>query len=523
MIMPKKESELNKSLKLLAKTSFIVFIIVILSKILTYIYKIIIARHYGPEAFGLFALSLMIGGWLALFSRLGLGTGVLRYLSFYVGKRDNDKISYILKFSLRLLFVTGIIAGILLFFLSDMVAEKIFSNSELSTFLKLFSLTIPLTALSTVLLSFLDSYGKIGLTKFISKILDPLIKIIIIVILIYLGVNLISIPLSYLLAVIITSLFLYLFCRIYFRKIFKIRPKKNKQLAKSIFSYSWPLVFFDLSLWILHSTDSFMIGILKTVEEVGFYNAAIPIAILLTISIDLFGSMFFPLVTKEHVKGNKEIVKQLSQQTGKWVYMISLPLFILLIIFPGVFIKIFFGEEYLVASNALRFLSIGAMFTAVFEVSKKLILIKGKSKLILKITLFVLALNIILNLILIPLYGITGAAISTMISLAFLGLIFAFQSWKILGIVPLRRKMINITIVALIPTGLLLLIKQIIEINLFTLIIFGILFISLYLLLILLTGCLDKNDKLILDLIKRKLYLRKKTEYPELDSESKDL
>ena len=88
----------------------------------------------------------------------------------------------------------------------------------------------------------------------------------------------------------------------------------------------------------------------------------------------------------------------------------------------------------------------------------------------------------------------TGAAIATMTSMIILGLIFAFQSWKILGIVPLRRKMINITIVALIPTGLLLLIKQIIEINLFTLIILGILFISLYVLLIMLTRCLDKKN-----------------------------
>ena len=148
---------------------------------------------------------------------------------------------------------------------------------------------------------------------------------------------------------------------------------------------------------------------------------------------------------------------------------------------------------------------------------------QGKSKLILKDILFVLGLNAILNLILIPVYGITGAAIATMISMIILGLIFAFQSWKFLRIVPLRRKMINITIVALIPTGFLLLIKQIIEINLFTLIILGILFISLYVLLIMLTGCLDKNDKLIIELIKKKISWKTKIESSELKKEQEDL
>ena len=83
--------------------------------------------------------------------------------------------------------------------------------------------------------------------------------------------------------------------------------------------------------------------------------------------------------------------------------------------------------------------------------------------------------------------------------------------------------MINITIVTLIPTGLLLLIKEIIEINLFTLIILGILFISLYVLLIMFTGCLDKNDKLILDLIKKKISWKTKSESSELKKEQEDL
>lgn len=83
--------------------------------------------------------------------------------------------------------------------------------------------------------------------------------------------------------------------------------------------------------------------------------------------------------------------------------------------------------------------------------------------------------------------------------------------------------MINITFVALIPTGLLFFIKQFIEINLLTLIVLGILFISLYVLLILVTGCLDKNDKLILELIKEKVYKKKKIEHLNLDVEGKDL
>ncbi|HLD38200.1 MAG TPA: flippase [Candidatus Nanoarchaeia archaeon] len=521
--MPKKESAFNRSLSILAKSSMWVFVGIIISRILGYAYRIIVARYYGPEVYGLLTLSLTIVGWFALFSLLGLDTGVLRHLSFYSAKKHENKTSYIVKFFMSLLLITGIVAGALLFIFSDLIAEKIFSNSQLSIFLKLFSLTIPLTSLKAVLFPLMQVYGKYWWVLFASKILDPLVKVITLVTLIFLGVNSINVPLSFLLAAIFVSFFAYLFCRISFKKIFKIKPRKDRRLSKEIISYSWPLLFFALSMFLFHQEDLLIIGILKTVKDVGFYSAAVPISLLLVTSISLFSYMFFPVIAQQYSKGNKKIVKQLSQQTGKWVYMLSLPLFILFIIFPGVFIKILFGEEYLVATNALRFLSIGAMFANLSGISNQLLSIQGKSKLILKDTLFVLVLNAILNLILIPVYGITGAAIATMISFIFLGLIFAFQSWKLLGIIPLRRKMINITIVTLIPTGLLLLIKEIIEINLFTLIILGILFISLYVLLIMFTGCLDKNDKLILDLIKKKISWKTKSESSELKKEQEDL
>ena len=157
--MQKKESSFNKSLKILAKSSLWVFVGIILSKILGYVYRIIVARYYGPEVYGLLVLSLTIIGWFALFFLLGFDTGVLRYLSIYSGKKKDNKVSYIMKFSLSLLLITGIAAGILLFSFSNLIAEKIFSNPQLSIFLKLFSLTIPLTSLKTVFFPLMQIYG----------------------------------------------------------------------------------------------------------------------------------------------------------------------------------------------------------------------------------------------------------------------------------------------------------------------------------------------------------------------------
>ena len=272
-----------------------------------------------------------------------------------------------------------------------------------------------------------------------------------------------------------------------------------------MFSYSWPLVFYGVFSFIFYSTDSFMIGIFKPIENVGFYNAAVPIAMLLSLPLSLFIQLFFPLVTKEYSKGNMETVKQLSQQVGKWIFMLVLPFFILLIIFPEIFINIFFGKEYIVATNAVRFLSIGVLFAALFAISNQLLFIKGKSKLLLADMIFAGIFNVVLNLILVPLYGITGAGFATMLSLIFLNVLFLVQAYKHLSILPLRKKMFRITLITIFSTILLLIIKSFVETNLLSLIFCGFFFIAVYTLLILTTNCLDKNDLNILKSAFRKI------------------
>src|SRR3989344_4690308 len=103
------ESDVNKGLKIIAKSSIIIFVGVFFSKIITYFYRIIIARYFGPEVYGLFSLAIMISGWFIIFSSLGFAEGLLRYLPWYRGKKEYNKIKYLIRFSTTLTLITSII------------------------------------------------------------------------------------------------------------------------------------------------------------------------------------------------------------------------------------------------------------------------------------------------------------------------------------------------------------------------------------------------------------------------------
>jgi len=245
------------------------------------------------------------------------------------------------------------------------------------------------------------------------------------------------------------------------------------------------------------------------VEQVGFYNAAIPIVALLGIFPDLFIQLFFPLINREYSSNNNpKIIQQLSKQVSKWIFIFNLPLFLLIFIFPGAIINLLFGAQYLVAENALRILIFGGFFSSLIALSSSLISMTGRSKLVLSNIMALTIFNVILNILLIPQYGLEGAAMATTISWILFSIIYFLEIRFFLSFLPIRRKMIKILFISLIPTGLLVYIKQFLPINLLTLILLGGTFFLTYLFLIFITNCLDKNDLMILNTIKKK-YLNK--------------
>lgn len=518
--MKNEQKEIDKDLKLLVKSSMVVFIGIFLSKLLAYAYRIIIARHFGPEVYGLFSLALIVLGLFVAFSSFGLGGGLLRFISLYRGEKNIQKIRYVFRFATKISVLSGIIFGLILFLTSDFIASSIFHNSELAIFLKYFSILVTFGVVSGPYLTSLRAYEKIGWHSAIHNIFPNIAKVLFLILFLFIGINSNSIIFSYMCGIFIYLIFSYFACRYVLPEIFEkfiLKKETQKKISKNLIKYSTPLLFFGIFSTVFYWTDSFLIGYFKTAVEVGLYNSAVPIAMLFAIVPELFMQLFFPLITKEYSKKNFKAIKELSKQVSKWIFILNLPIFILISFFPGAIINILFGAEYLFARDALRFLSLSAFFASIFIVSNQLIFMAGKSRLILFDIILALILNIFLNYILIPMnqiwfienpLGITGAAIATMISVIFFNCLFFFQARHYLGIVPLRKKMFSIALASLVPTLLLLYLRHIISINIISIILLSIFFILTYILSIIVVRGLDKNDKMIFHAIKKKLLQR---------------
>lgn len=508
-MIEEEKDKLNSSLRLIAKSSFVVLIFILFSKILTYVYRIIIARQFGPEEYGLFSLAVMILGWFVAVFSFGLVDGIIRYVSLYRGKKEINKIHYIIKITTTFLLFSGISSCILLFILSEYISLNLFHNPDLIVYLKWFSISIPFFIFASTFLSILQAFEKINWYSFIRNVLDISVKLIAILIFISLGFKTNAIIFSYILGILSMLLFSYYLVKVKLSEVFMkytLEKKLKKRIVKDLFSYSWPLMFLSVVAFIFSWVDSFAIGYFKNVTDVGIYNAAVPLASLLIIVPSLFIQLFFPMITKEFSRNKISLIKDISKQVAKWIFLLNLPLLIIMILFPGAIINLFFGPEYLSAAWALRFLSIGTFFYSIFIISANLLSMAGRSKTVLFNILVSSIINLILNILLVPKYGISGAAFSTMITYIIWSFISLIQAKRSVSIVPIKRKMLTILLISLIPAFLLVYIKQFIPVNNLSLILQGVLFFLLYLFLVICFRGLDKNDYMIINTIKEKFY-----------------
>lgn len=506
--MKKANNKLDNSLKKLAKTSIIVLVALLLSKVFTYLYRIIIARYFGPEFYGLFSLAFMIIGFFVAFFSFGISEGLLRFISLYKGKEEINKIKYIFKFSIILLFFSSIVSALILFFIAEFISLSIFHNPNLTVFLKFFSILVPLWIFSNLFLATIRAYEKIAWHSFILNILDNGVKLLFLIIFIFIGIKTNAIIFSFILGFLAMFIVSYFVLKYSISEIFEkgsLTKSLKNRIRSDLFSYSWPLLFLSFLYLIFTWIDTFVIGYFQGAVEVGFYNAAIPIALLLNFAPDIFMQLFFPLITREFARKNMKLIKELSKQIGKWIFIINLPIFLIFLLFPGTIINFLFGPQYLVAENALRFLSIGVFLSATARVSHYLISMKGKSKILLFNVIIISIVNIILNIILVPKYGISGAAFATMISYILLNLFLIIEAKKYTSIIPLKNKMIKIFLLTIPFVGIVLFLKSLFKINILVSILLIFLFFFSYIILLLTMNCLDRNDFMILKTIKHRL------------------
>lgn len=430
------EKESNQ--KIILSEAFLSFSGMSLGSVFRYMFSIIMARFLGAQMLGLYSLGNAITRIAEILALLGLDNGVLRFVSRDTEDKVNvDRSIYT---SLKIGLISSILIAVLLFLSAEKIVNEILNeDSFLITVIKVFAISLPFTVL-TLISSFATQAFKILKYKiFVNQIVNPLTLLIAFVT----SYFLLGIELSILLPTVVSSIIGLMFILKFLTNFSSISLSKiiDTTVDKDILKFSVPLMFVSAIGIIMHWIDIIMLGILSNATEVGMYHPIERTAGLVRMILFAFAGIFAPIFSEHYFKKNKNGMKDSYQSSSKYILAFSLPIFIFLFIFSEPMLLVF-GTEF---QNyfALKVLLLGIFIQTIFGLGSSTLTMSGYTKFNLLNVSIALVLNIISNSILIPLYGLTGAALATSFALIVLSTLRYFENLILMNLNLFSFKLIK--------------------------------------------------------------------------------
>ncbi|MBN3038377.1 MAG: flippase [Candidatus Omnitrophica bacterium] len=437
------------SLRNLAKGAAIISLGTFVSRLLNYAYKITVAR-LGAEYFGTLSLCLTLLGIVSTFAFLGLRDGVKRYISFYQGKKEEEKIRSTILSTLGLVAISSVLLGSLLFILADKLAVIFFHDQSSSVYIRFMAVILPFYTLNWIFIKCFAGFKKLKYRVYVYNIAENAFKIAITIILIFLGFKLWSAVLGYGFSIIMCFLLSAYFLEYRVFSVFRTRDG-GRFVYKELLAFSIPLLFSGIMVLLLSWTDTLMLGYFTDVRKVGIYGAALLVSSLVFIGTDLLIPIYLPTITELYAQERNKEIASIFKSVNKWIFAICIPIALLLFIFPNRILSILFAPEYGIAYAAVIILVWGRLISALSFTSGHMLNMIKKTRIIFVVSAIATFCNVILNYMLIPRFGINGAAAGTCISLFVQAALLVCFCNRYLSLVFLNKDFLKVAVAGLVP------------------------------------------------------------------------
>lgn len=414
------------------KASLGSFLLQFILSLLTFVTTIVIARISGDKGFGIYSL---VFTWVTVISSLalfGYDDLALKQISIYKSKNQYSEIKSFIYFGLKNILFLSIITTILYIVFCFFVPLP--GIYDYRFFHIIAAVSIPFFALVFFLQSVLKGFGLITSGQIAEKLVQPLSFIIIVIFYYTLGfeVNDFIAIIFRVISFVIAGFFVVILILKY---LYKIHKFEFVYLDSHVWNKS--LLYFCLStlLFSLNSrVDIIFLGLYSvSPEEIAYYNVAlkfsdialIPFLVLSTVSTPIFASMYY--------EKKLDALQKFYTMITRVGFTIVCLVIIVFIVF-GPFFLSWYGNNFQSAYTVLVLLSISKLVHVFVGPANYLLSMTGNEKQVTNALVLSVMLTIILDVILIPLFSLTGAAYASIGGLIFYDFYLAYIGFKKTGI-----------------------------------------------------------------------------------------
>ena len=383
----------------------------------------ILTKTLGTDLYGVWTLILVTISLLMPLCLLGLSTAMIR---FFAAERDKNKIKQDFYAVFTLITLFSVLLAAIFFAFSEPLAIAFFGGSSSITFVRLLSPIIILTTLDVICIEFFRAFQQMKKYAGLS-ILQQILEIIFISYAILSGYSLFGALLS--LIVVRAFLLLFSFLIIY-SQIGIGRPNLNLSVLKPYLSFSLPLIPATISYLIVNLSDRYVIGYFLGVASVGIYSAAYNIGSIVGIFMGPISINLFPAISNLYENNKMAELKTHLEYSLKFYLMFAIPSLFGLAVLSKSLLATLTTSEFLSAYLIVPIVALAVILFNCRSVFFDVLTLLKRTKVIGLIYGIAALLNLILNIILVPVIGILGAAISTLLTFLVFAVIVGILSFK---------------------------------------------------------------------------------------------
>jgi O-antigen/teichoic acid export membrane protein len=414
-----------------------------INALLVFVVSIVLARSLGPDGLGLYTLVFSLMLLLSIPVQMGLPTLVVREVArYHYAKHWGLLRGLLLRTSQTVLLLSVLIVlivsaaffglynnaepdfqatGTWALFLLPLISMSLLCGAALRGLRRVLLGQLPEFLLKPA--TFLVLLGVVGLVQDLTPSLVMLLHCAAACLALLLGALLLigSLP----------------------AEVSAIKPKYDTRVwFRSAMSFSFLSAFMVLN----DQVGIIMLGLLGTNVEVGQYRVVVSVGALIVFALTAMGAILAPHIARLYSAGDIEHLQRIVTWSVRGVVAIALPVSLVFIFWGAPLLGSIYGESYREASMALVVLSIGQLFNACMGPVGLILNMTGHEQETIKGVVVATGLNVVLAVVLIPLFGVLGAAAAAGTSLVVWNLILCRVTWLKVGLqstvllLPLRRK-----------------------------------------------------------------------------------
>lgn len=385
---------------------------------LGFVVTVLLSRGLGPDSFGVFAFAISLATLLALPLTGGLPTLLMREISA-AGAKDAFGIrSGVMRWGYWFLAAMTACLWVLLA-LAWTVGQTLEIwpwDAQGTSVALIVALLVPALGLQQVLRSILAGHDRVFLGSLGEQFFRPAVMVVLLLFLqgiilpqgslaalwLQFGASLGAIALSYVV-------------------IWRALPKQNTdQIEMRSWEWLWailPLTALSATTILKNNTDILMLGIMVEPAEVGIYRIAAQVALLAAFAMQILRSMSAPRIAAAFAKEDKAEMRRHFVLTGRVMFAASALFILLFAVLGKPALLLVFGPDYVDAWAPCLVLAFGTLFSSACGLVGVALQVTRHAGYAARSAVVAAVVNVVLNLVLIPLWGAIGAATATSIAL----------------------------------------------------------------------------------------------------------